>query len=87
MTPLLLEEVRVDSLDLVGLLEGGAEVELDHEFGQAFTIDQDHGLVEVLHVLRGFPGEGSGGQDTPLFARWPVIAPTKAWTAGRPTHP
>ena len=28
VTPLLLEEVRVDALDLVGLLEGDAEVEL-----------------------------------------------------------
>ena len=29
---LLLEEVRVDSLDLVRLLDVDAEVELDHEF-------------------------------------------------------
>ena len=81
VTPLPFEEVRVDALDLVGLLEGDAEVEFDHEIGQKPAIDRhdprglqrvDAWSVGVLDIPPDIP-PGHAGERLEQFAAFRII--------------
>jgi hypothetical protein len=59
---------------------------LNHQVGEALTVDQDHALRQVAHELgRLLAEKAEVVTNTPFVAPSPTRLPTNACTSGRPT--